>query len=104
MFAVRALDFRRDVDGKMVLKHINKDSRNTAVFMQTCGTVAEMLCAQCSQGCGPFEAYIVFERDRVRPIGPTCATVTSMEKAISARSVLCRSRYLMTRSILRNSP
>lgn len=73
MFAVRALDFRRDVDGKMVLKHINKDSRNTAVFMQTCGTVAEMLCAQCSQGCGPFEACIVLERDRVRPIGPTCA-------------------------------
>lgn len=71
--AVRKLDFRHDADGKVSLKHLNKDSRNTAAWVQTRGTVATTACARCLRGCGPFETCVVLEIDGVRPIGATCA-------------------------------
>lgn len=71
--AVRRLGFRLDNDGKTSPKHLLKDSRNTAAWVQTWDTVASSPCARCAQGCGPFETCVVLNRDRMQPISATCA-------------------------------
>ena len=59
--AMHKLDFWHDADGKMSLKHLNKDSQNTTAWVQTHGTMATTVCAWCLQGCSLFKMCVVLE-------------------------------------------